>query len=516
MRISPLTLLLALASTAGAQPACRTQLQPFDGAGELRRRAAELTTGVRAGFGVLRSPVACVSDSTPRGGPAAFRLVAPHIRVDFADALPDSRADGALWAGRGASALFRAGFTLDWDALHLALIPEVWYAANRAFDALPGLDSTRSSFASPFNAGPYTLDLPSRMGRLPLLEASLGQSAFWVEAGPAEFGWSTSNVWWGAGVRDALFIGPTAAGIPRVFVRTAHPIDTRLGRFGGEVFLGLLSESRYFDRDTRNDRRSLSAAALTWSPSNTDAVVLGIARGVMKLAPDDSTLGRRLADALLPLPTGEGDQVTAFFARYALPKSGLRAYAELARARTTTNLRDFLTVPNEGVAYQVGVERLVRRQRASWMFLMEAMNLEQGVDVQERPPRDFYSGNGTPHGWTQRGQLLGAGIGPGGQSQWLSADRVAARWSAGVYAERVRWNNDALYRQYLPYANRHDVSLRLGARAGLRRLGYDVVLDASWGNRLNYLFQNNEFIPTYRTVDVRVPQLHLTLSPVAR
>ncbi|MBM3854116.1 MAG: hypothetical protein FJ399_13335 [Verrucomicrobia bacterium] len=80
----------------------------------------------------------------------------------------------------------------------------------------------------------------------------------------------------------------------------------------------------------------------------------------------------------------------------------------------------------------------------------------------------------------------------------------------------MRWNNDALYRQYLPYANRHDVTLRLGMRASVRRHGYDVMLDASIGNRLNYLFQNSEFLPSYRTVDVRVPQVHLAFSPVLR
>ncbi len=516
MRLVPVLLALALAVPAAAQPACHTRLRPFDGAGELRRRADELTTGVRAGFGTLRSTIDCVGDSTAQRARTAFYGVAPDIRAVYAGGLPDSRADGALWAGRSVSALVRAGITLDWKALHLAVIPEVWYSANRPFDTLPGADSTRSSLASPFYTGRYSLDLPSRMGREPITEFSPGQSALWVDAGPMAFGWSTSNLWWGPGVRDALFIGPTAAGIPRAFVRTSRPVETILGRLSGEYFFGLLTESRFFDRDPRNNRRSLSAAAITWSPSNTDAVVLGVARGVAKLAPDSAALGGRLADAFLPVRLGEADQLITFFARYALPRSGLRAYTELARSRPTNAVRDILTVPNEGLAYQVGIEKLIRRESANWMFLVEAMSLEQGIDVQERPPRDFYTGDGTPQGWTQRGQLLGAGIGPGGQSQWISADRIAPLWSAGLYAERVRWNNDALFRQYLPYANRHDVSLRVGARAGFRRLGYDVVLDACLGNRLNYLFQNNAFLPEYRTVDVRTLRLHVTLTPVAR
>lgn len=516
MRLLLVLLALTLAIPASGQRACRTRFRPFDGAGELRRRADELTTGGRAGFGLMRTTVACLDDSTALHRKAAFGPVAPDIRAGYSGGLPDSRADGALWAGRGISGLVRAGFTLDWRAVHLAVIPEVWYTANRPFDLLPGLDATRSSLSSPFYAGRYSLDLPSRMGRQPIAEVSPGQSTLFITTGPVDFGWSSSNLWWGAGVRDAIFIGPNAAGIPRAFVRTSSPVQTILGRLSGEYFFGFLAESRYFDYDSRNDRRSLSAIALTWSPSNTDAVVLGVARGVMKVSPDNSTIGRHLADAIIPLGISDGDQLTAFFARYVLPKSGLRAYAELARARTTSSLRDILTVPNEGLAYQVGVETLVRRQRANWMFLAEALNLEQGIDVQQRPPRDFYTGDGTLQGWTQRGQLLGAGIGPGGQSQWLSVDRMAPHWSAGLFAERVRWNNDALFRQYLPYTNRHDVSLRMGARVGFRRLGYDVALDASWGKRLNYLFQNNEFIPSYRTVDVSVPQLHLTLSPVAR
>jgi hypothetical protein len=51
-----------------------------------------------------------------------------------------------------------------------------------------------------------------------------------------------------------------------------------------------------------------------------------------------------------------------------------------------------------------------------------------------------------PRGFTSRGQPLGAAVGPGSQSQWAALDYVAPRWQAGLFAQRVRHQNDALYR----------------------------------------------------------------------
>ena len=142
-RLNTLWALLAtigLATTrASAQGGCRTHLMAFEGAGELRRRADELTRGVWADAGVLRTSVTCRADSTARR--LAVGIVAPELRFVQSGGVPDSRNDGALWAGRGTSALLRTGLTLDWSLLHVALVPEVWTSQNRPFDLLPGTDS---------------------------------------------------------------------------------------------------------------------------------------------------------------------------------------------------------------------------------------------------------------------------------------------------------------------------------------------------------------------------------------
>jgi len=77
----------------------------------------------------------------------------------------------------------------------------------------------------------------------------------------------------------------------------------------------------------------------------------------------------------------------------------------------------------------------------------------------------------------------------------------------------VRWNEDALLRQYLAYSNRHDVTTRGGLRGGVVLFGNEIAVEASIGHRINYLFQNTEFIPGYRTVDLAVPALRFAITP---
>ena len=59
------------------------------------------------------------------------------------------------------------------------------------------------------------------------------------------------------------------------------------------------------------------------------------------------------------------------------PNTVVHAYAELARARTTSGLRDLLTVPNEGIAYQVGVDRLVRLHLVQ--HVGQAQQIDEGI-----------------------------------------------------------------------------------------------------------------------------------------
>jgi hypothetical protein len=94
-----------------------------------------------------------------------------------------------------------------------------------------------------------------------------------------------------------------------------------------------------------------------------------------------------------------------------------------------------------------------------------------------------------PQGFTQRGEVLGASIGPGSSSQWLAGDLFAPTWRVGVFAGRVRNDNGTLYEPIVPGFKLQDVSILGGVRASRSYRGVQVSVEFTDTARLNYLYQ---------------------------
>ncbi|OYV72610.1 MAG: hypothetical protein B7Z72_04390, partial [Gemmatimonadetes bacterium 21-71-4] len=362
-----------------------------------------------------------------------------------------------------------------------------------------------SPFSSNLYLPPYSIDLPSRFGGSSLAGAGLGQSALWVSAHNADLGISSSSQAWGPGIRGQLLLGANAPGIPRIFLRTSRPIQTGAGAWSGTAFVGMLTESPFFDSNPANDLRTLTAWTVNWSPSDSSTTVIGIAHASMRTGSIFGGSAHKL--------TGPSDQMNSLYARVQAPANGLRAWVEIARAGALPGMHQFLTVPYQGIAYLFGLEQAIHTSSGTLLFTGEAADLEQPTDIRGTPTQDFYTSSDIAQGWTQRGQLLGDGIGPGGQSQWFSMDWVTPTRSTGVFLERVRWNEDAFLRQYLPYLNRHDVTIRAGIRGEALYGQQEIRVELSGGRRLNYLFQNGTYIPGFGSVDQAVTQLRVSVTP---
>ena len=162
-------------------------------------------------------------------------------------------------------------------------------------------------------------------------------------------------------------------------------------------------------------------------------------------------------------------------------------YVEWARGDFNGNFRDFVLEPDHSRTYTFGFQKTLRSQDAIFRLRAEFTTLGRSATFQVRSNGTMYTHTPIRQGYTHRGQILGAAIGPGGQSQYLGIDRYtnAGRW--GVFIQRVRFNDDYYFANFTNRSS-HDVEITLGASV-LRFAGdLDIAGSLEVSRRLNWNF----------------------------
>ena len=190
------------------------------------------------------------------------------------------------------------GFRAAYRNIRLIVAPQFLTAANAPFPIVPSSTPTRSAFASPFHFGIFSADLPLRFGDRRYTRIDPGETSLEFVAHGVAVGATSASLWWGPGIRNALVMSNNAPGIPQVFLRTARPLRTRAGEIEAHWLLGALTESPFFDRDARNDQRSLSAAVVTLRVVADTGLAIGAARGVYAAVKKFGQLPGHWADVL--------------------------------------------------------------------------------------------------------------------------------------------------------------------------------------------------------------------------
>ena len=471
-----------------------------------------------------------------------WSLVSPELRYTYNSDLSYSLNDGALWAGRGSSYSILAGARAEWGPVRLFVLPEFVAWQNQRYDGpddllFPPIGGSRSLFSAPWHFNPQSIDLPTRFGDRAHDEITWGQSSISADIGPLTLGASTENEWWGPGIRNALILSNNAPGFPKLFLRTARPVRTRFGDFEGRWLSGWLTQSGFFSTSPKRDVNSISMMALTWQPPKTN-LVLGAARAVWTPEPDGpNPLGRAFMvfndvgqpnawPVRDPRVAPGPDQLLSLFWRWVFPRDGFEFWGEWGRAELPVSLRDFLVHPNHTQGYTLGLQWLGEPEWRDVRLRVqsEATFVEQSTTFRQRLIGSWYTSRAVDEGYTHRGQVLGAAIGPGSSSQFVALGAFAGKWNADAYVSRIRWQEDARsqrdpYPGYIGMGERgaceHDVSFLPGIRASaLTRFG-DVRVDYSSGWRLNVFFTHPSpcWQPLEGNRDVRNKSLSITFTP---
>ena len=471
-------------------------------------RARELWSLQRGQTDLARLRMIADSSSAP------FRIAAvlPEVLITTQQSFPMPANDGPMWAGKGLTYSVTGGIAIcgaksRWGAI---IAPTYWYAENAAFDlatdpqVVPPLRADYSPWASPYHYMPRSLDAPRRFGDGSLRRFEAGALALWYRAPRFEVGFTTESEWWGPGQNNALLLSSQAAGSPRAYVRTSRPIHAA-GEIDIRYFLGGLSFSPYFFREPEDSARTLSGLSVVWRPSFQYGLSLGISRLVAAPILGNGWV-KHLLDPLVPvgtpnaLPYGDKsqnagrDQLFSLFVDWRLPDDGAEIWLEWGRAEIPSGLRDFFESPDHTQALTVGLQKT---QPMRWKGLQARAGAEysrtnQSSTYRERPTGSWYTSRAVQGGFTQQGQVIGAMIGPGSVTQRLNIDVAGPRASFGLFASRIKWDDDSFFTIPRPNGNglcKHDVSLAIGARGSARTHAgwFEATLTSQ--NRLNIYWQ---------------------------
>ncbi len=417
-------------------------------------------------------------------------------------AYPQDRNNGAMWAGRGNNAALTGGVILRIGPLTAAAIPTAWWAQNRDYLTLPAFPGR-----SPYSNGLYTsVDVPQRFGPTSYSTIDAGQSFMRLDVWRLGLGFSKENVWWGPGISNAILFTNTAAGFPHVFLNSHRALNVGIGSLTFETLWGKLTESKYFDTIPANDHRMVVGGIIVLSPRWVHGLYVGLGRTFV--VPWDSVKGhdlfplyqtfwkKNLVTPANPTGTSNDDQRVSIMGRYVLPESHFELYGEWAREDHAWNSSDFIEEPEHSAGHVIGFQKLFIPSERRWIrTYAEATNLQdlRASRPTVRTTPSFYTHK--PQGHTELGQLLGASIGPGGESQLFGVDVLGRKGLLGGYLERVRrdeFSPRGIAAWSTTWPPRHDVAVTAGFRASRAIGSWRLDADLGHSQRLNRNFIRDE------------------------
>jgi len=214
---------------------------------------------------------------------------------------------------------------------------------------------------------------------------------------------------------------------------------------------GILQESKYFDSYEPNDQRYFNALFLSYRPSFLPNLSIGFNKSLYQdlrffepldlLSPikifDNGVLG----DSIVTNDSFDG--LASVSLSWTFPEVGFRAYGEFAKNDFTGGFRWTAIEPEHSRAYTVGFEKFTTLKTGSAMRLIyEHTNLSRNHTYLWRAEPPFYAHEINRQGYTHLGQILGAGIGPGGNTDIASFRLDQTQQSLALTLQRIEFNKD--------------------------------------------------------------------------
>jgi hypothetical protein len=356
-------------------------------------------------------------------GKIVLRVYGPDLFMSINTAAPYGQNDGALWQGKGINTSLTWGVRLEGYGLEVTVKPQLAFSQNLYFDIM---DSSYDSKFGYFWGYAHNIgaDAPQRFGDRPFFSYDWGDSEIRYSWKTLTIGFGTQAIWLGPSYLNPILHSNNAPSYPHLDIGlrrqriTIPGINWYIGDAEFRIWTGYLSESDYFDNNPDNDHTMFHGLTMAYSPSFLPGFTVAANR-VCLVAWEWKNLKK-----IIPLfeNTNE-DQKMSFSVSWLFPTADLEIYGEIGIDDFTGGwIWQFIRYPFHTAVYTAGLKKeldIMPKKRIYGEIICELSWFEKS-HANQAANYNFYFHHIAVHGYTNKGQWLGSGIGAGGNSQYLA------------------------------------------------------------------------------------------------
>jgi hypothetical protein len=397
-----------------------------------------------------------------------YKIYGPEWFNSYNTASPYGQNDGALWQGKGYNSSLTGGARLEAYGWELTLKPQLSFSQNQDFDYItPNYSgSTYAGKGAVYGYyGVQYVDAPQRFGDSSFFTFDWGDTEIRYTKKNITAGFGTQTIWLGPAQLNPIIHSNNAPSYPKFdigFRKTALFLPFTNWYLGDAEFRGwwgYLSESDYFDTEDSNDHNLISGLAAAWAPPFLTGLSIGVNRTMLSKWSNKTSYTLIGIYDWLDLTAGNADSCDQRFSvtfDYLLPKAGFEAYLEWARNDFSPSMDYIIRYPFHTQGFTAGVRKAASfSSTLKGELLLEITGLECSMDYDRLIDwySSFYTHGEITQGYTNGGQWLGAGIGTGGNSQYIGYTLYAPKWKGTLFIQRV--NPDLDYTMYIDSVNNY-------------------------------------------------------------
>jgi hypothetical protein len=399
----------------------------------------------------LWAAAATIGSDDPRGWTTGRRddvgcrlFVGGWASASYSGSFEVQRPDGLAAPAAGAVVAASAGLLLRRGALEIRVLPEVAWHQNNTLDLPESTFADNRRYGYPWAA----IDWPLQFGPSAFTLAGPGRSGVRLHFGRFSAGIDAEPVRWGPSRRYPLLLSGQQASLPRVGLRTEEPLDLgSIGKLDANLLYAHLTSSDWFSASAEAEDRIMGGLVLAWRVGFLPGLELGAASLYHRDA-DDFNAGAALGWIQPPAESAEandeGNGIGNYWLRWSRPGSGFDVWVEWMKDDYNPGFGQLLLEPEHGVGRTFGI-----RQEVPWGDRRFALHFESVTTRNTEPLADdddgsrtiYYTHGQVREGHTQRGQMLGAVVGPGGDGEFVEVSLIGAS-TTRIQLERMRFNTD--------------------------------------------------------------------------